>query len=87
MELSPAPIAELNKVPDSWVKWNPPPEPPPVNGSKSQDVDGVLDQADAPGLEADATILIVGRQLCTHAGTDQVGENGELRLRCRSYKV
>ena len=60
MELSPAPIAELNKVPDSWVKWNPPPEPPPVNGSNCRDVKNVLEHADAPGLEADATILVVG---------------------------
>ena len=47
-------------MPDSWVKWNPPPEPPPVNGSNCRDVKNVLEHADAPGLEADATILVVG---------------------------
>ena len=60
MELSPDPDDKLDKSPDEWVEWDPPPEPPPVNGSKGEDVKNVLDHADTPGLPADTTIFVVG---------------------------
>ena len=60
VELSPGPDQELDYGPDEGVEWNPPPEPPPVNGSNCRDVKNVLEHADAPGLEADATIVVVG---------------------------